>query len=271
MKEGRSVEKQTILFNLDDTLAYCNRYFNQVTEVFTDHMMKWFDSVTKEEIKQKQLEIDLAAISQHGLRSDRYPESFVGTYEYFCDLTGKAKKQSDMDFLRELGFEVFKIPVEPIPYMDETLKRLKDAGHEMYLHTGGDEENQRRKITQLELTTYFEHRIFISEHKDTTALADILKTIDANPEITWMVGNSLRTDILPAIEKDINAIFIPAETEWKYNEVEVNVEPKRAFFKINTLREVPDVIHKHVLGEGHSKADLFSNEGSYYQAEKEDW
>ncbi len=244
---SETVEKQTILFNLDDTLAYCNRYFNQVIGKFVYQMTNWFNFLTKEEIRQKQLEIDLDAISRHGLRSDRFPESFIDTYKYFCDLTGKEKKKNDIEFLRELGFEVFKVPVEPVPFMNETLNRLKDEGHELYLHTGGDEVNQRRKITQLELTTYFEHRIFISEHKDTTALSDILKTIDADPEVTWMVGNSLRTDIVPALEKDLNAIYIPAETEWKYNEVEVTAEPKGAYFTLNTLREVPDAIHNHIL------------------------
>ncbi|AGK53695.1 Haloacid dehalogenase-like hydrolase [Bacillus sp. 1NLA3E] len=269
-KEGRKMEKQTILFNLDDTLAYCNRYFNQVIGMFVDQMTTWFDSLTREEIRQKQLEIDLEAISAHGLRSDRFPESFVNSYYYFCDLTGKEKKKSNIEFLRELGFKVFKIPVEPLPFMNETLKRLKDEGHELYLHTGGDEANQRRKIAQLELTTYFDHRIFISEHKDTTALSDILKTIDADPEITWMIGNSLRTDIVPALEKELNAIYIPAEIEWQYNEVEVKVEPKGAYFTLNTLSEVPDAIGHHILKEGRFKNNYDQVYDTDYRKEKED-
>lgn len=240
------MQKQNILFNLDDTLSYCNRYFNRVIDEFADQMMAWFDSITDEDIKQKQLQLDVAAISEHGLKSDRFPESFVGTYKYYCDLTGREKKKDEIQYLRELGFKVFAIPVEPIPYMNETLQRLKEEGHELYLHTGGDEANQRRKISQLELTTYFEHRIFISEHKDTTALSDILKTIKANPNVTWMVGNSLRTDIVPALEMDIHAIYIPAESEWKYNMVEVNVEHSSAFITVDSLQEVPDVIYKRI-------------------------
>ncbi|WP_051317286.1 HAD family hydrolase [Ectobacillus panaciterrae] len=253
------MQKQNILFNLDDTLVHCNRYFNQVIEKFADQMTTWFDLLTKEEVKQKQLEIDLESINEHGLRSDRFPESFVGAYKHFCDLTGKKQNKSDIESLRELGFEVFKIPVEPLPYMNETLQQLKEAGHELYLHTGGDESNQRRKIAQLELITYFEHRIFISEHKDTTALSDILKTIDADPKITWMVGNSLRTDIVPALEKEINAIYLPAETEWKYNVVEVEVEPKGAFLTLNSLHEVPDAIHKHIMEEDQFRNNIPSN------------
>ncbi|KKI92824.1 HAD family hydrolase [Bacillus sp. SA1-12] len=238
--------KQNILFNLDDTLSFCNRYFSQVIDEFAELMTTWFESVNKEEIKQKQLQIDIAAISQHGLKSERFPESFVGTYNHFCDITGKVKKKDEIHYLRELGFKVFQIPVEPIPFMSETLQRLKEEGHELYLHTGGDEANQRRKIAQLELTTYFEHRIFISEHKDTTALSDILKTIKANPKVTWMVGNSLRTDIVPALEMNIHAIYIPAESEWQYNVVDVNVDHSSAYLTVNSLQEVPDVISEQI-------------------------
>ncbi|MFS0638498.1 HAD family hydrolase [Mesobacillus foraminis] len=130
------MQKQTILFNLDDTLAYCNRYFAQVIDKFAEQMTVWFDSVSIDEFKRKQLEIDIKAIGKHGLASARFPESFVGTYNYFCDLMGREKEKEETDYLRQLGNQVFEIPVEPIPYMNETLTALKEEGHELYLHTG---------------------------------------------------------------------------------------------------------------------------------------
>lgn len=263
------MEKQTILFNLDDTLVYCNRYFNRVIGAFHDQMTSWFDSISKEEIKKKQLEIDLNSIDKYGLTSRRFPESFVGTYQYFCSITGKKANTLEIDFLRELGSQVFKIPVEPVPLMNETLQELKAAGHELYLHTGGDEENQWRKISQLELTTYFEHRIFISEYKDVTALADILKTIHADRKSTWMVGNSLKTDIKPALEMKINAIFIPAESEWEFDAVTFKVEPKRAFFTLESLQEVPNTIHNHILNEEKRKNLLTSKYDPHPPKKKE--
>jgi putative hydrolase of the HAD superfamily len=266
----RKMQKQNILFNLDDTLVYCNRYFNQAVESFAHQMTAWFEHVPAEEIKRKQLELDLESINEYGLSSVRFPESFVGTYKYFCELTGKEKKKSDIEHVRELGFRVFKTPVEPIPYMDETLQKLKEEGHELYLHTGGDEANQWRKITQLELTTYFEHRIFISEYKDTTALSDILKTIDADPKKTWMIGNSLRTDIVPALEKHINAIYIPGESEWKYDVVDVKVHPKGAFFTVDSLRKVPEVIHKYLRKEGRHRNGVTSHFDAQNSNKKEE-
>jgi hypothetical protein len=76
------MQKQNIIFNLDDTPVYSNRYFNQVIEMFADQMTTWFATYTKEEIKLKQLEIDLESINKYGLTSARFPESFVGTYNY---------------------------------------------------------------------------------------------------------------------------------------------------------------------------------------------
>lgn len=71
------MKKQNILFNLDDTLSYCNRYFNLVIDEFTDQMMSWFDLITEEDIKQKQLQLDLAAISEHGLKSIGFPSHLL--------------------------------------------------------------------------------------------------------------------------------------------------------------------------------------------------
>lgn len=234
--------KLNIIFNLDDTLIHGNKYFMQVINQFTDQMIRWFPSVSREDIKKKQLHIDIEKVDKYGLTLDHFPQSFVDTYAFYCEETGRQQKEEDILLLRELGYSVFDMPVEPLPDMYETLERLKGQGHELYLHTGGEEENQRRKITQLELATYFENRIFISKRKDTTALSDIMKTTKFDPAITWMVGNSLRTDILPALELGVHAIYIPPEKEWEYNMVEIHIEPKAAFLQLGSLKEVPDAI-----------------------------
>lgn len=53
------MQKQTLLFNLDDTLVHCNKYFRDTINAFVAQLQEWFEKLTKEEIKQKQLEIDL--------------------------------------------------------------------------------------------------------------------------------------------------------------------------------------------------------------------
>jgi putative hydrolase of the HAD superfamily len=263
------MQKQNIIFNLDDTLIQCNQYFNQVINQFAEQMTEWFESLTKEEIKQKQLEIDIESVEKNGLTTEHFPQSFVDTYLHYCELTGKRKEDDDIELLRKLGRSVFEIAVEPLPNMYKTLKQLKEEGHELYLHTGGEEANQRRKISQLELAVYFEHRVFISKHKDTTALTDILKTMDFDREKTWMIGNSLRTDILPALELGINTIYIPAKAEWEYNKIEVNVEPKGAFLTLTSLNEVPEAMNNYINQEEYNNIHSLSANYDFHNQQEE--
>lgn len=238
--------KQNIIFNLDDTLIECNKYFNLVNDRFAAMMAGWFKDIAPDAIKTKQMELDLVSIDKNGLTVEHLPQSFVGTYQFFCAQTGKKPQEKDVQALTDLGYSVFTIPVEPFPFMYETLQQLKEQGHDLYLHTGGEEKNQRRKIAQLQLAAYFDNRIFISRHKDLQALVKIMNQMQFDPSVTWMVGNSLRTDILPGLEQGIHVIYIPAPSEWHYNMVEINVEPKGVFLTLNSLNEVPEAIRRAV-------------------------
>lgn len=252
------MQRQNIIFNLDDTLSECNKYFNQVIEQFAQQMLEWFPNESIDEIKKEQINYDLKYVDKGGLTVDHLPQSFSSTYQHFCEKTGIAIDEMKKEQLTKLGLSVFDIPVEPLPYMYETLEQLKYGGHQLFLHTGGEEKNQRRKITQLQLAAFFDNRIFISLHKDVKALEKILSKMNFDKSVTWMVGNSLRTDIIPGLEQGINVIYIPAPNEWHYNVVEVNVEPKGAFITLQSLNEVPEAINKYV-NEQHQKNHMDIN------------
>lgn len=240
------MNKQNIIFNLDDTLIECNKYFNQVNEQFAARMRGWFEGISADAVKTKQMEYDLVSVDKNGLTVDHLPQSFIGTYLFFCKETGKTPEDAHKEELTKLGYSVFTIPVEPMPFMYETLEQLKEDGHELYLHTGGEEENQRRKIAQMRLAVYFDNRVFISKHKDEKALEKIMTEMRFDPAKTWMVGNSLRTDILPGLKQGINVIHIPAQSEWHYNNVEIDVKPKGAFLTLDRLDRVPGEIRKFI-------------------------
>ncbi|MFP7732391.1 HAD family hydrolase [Priestia aryabhattai] len=239
------MQRQTLIFNLDDTLVHCNKYFRDTINHFVAQLQEWFENLTKEEIKKKQLEIDLKSIETYGLHSSRFPESLVATYLFFSEQTNQDIREDRVEKVKKIGQSVFEVPVEPLPDMYEVLDNLKEQGHNLYLHTGGDEENQSRKIVQLELAKYFEKRVFISEHKNTPALKEILNQINYDPKKTWMIGNSLKTDIRPAVEVGIHAIHVPSELEWSYNQVEIDIKPKGNLITVNSLMEVPEIIQKH--------------------------
>lgn len=241
------MNNQIIFFDLDDTLVHCNKYFHLVIEQFADQMKTWFSGydISQEQIKQKQLELDIASVHLHGFIKEHFPQSFVDTYEYFADIEGRIKSKKEIFWLRQLGYSVYEQDIEPYPYMNETLQDLKKRGHELYLYTGGDVAIQQKKVKQMGLEPFFNNRIIITQHKTTTFLESILIKEQFDRTKTWMIGNSIRTDVLPALETGIHAIYIPAVTEWQYNIAEIHAKPKGAFLKLSALHQVPEAIHSY--------------------------
>jgi putative hydrolase of the HAD superfamily len=241
------MNQQTLILDLDDTLIHCNKYFKEAGQKFFKQIKEWFKSLSIEEIKQKQLEFDLKSVEKHGLHSSGYVESLVNTYKYYCERFRRGFKANEIEKVREIGQSVFKREVEPFPNMYEVLNKLKDEGHQLYLFTGGDEENQQRKIDQLDLEPYFKNGIFIYQHKNKKALNKVLKSINTDIKSTWMIGNSLKTDIMPAIELGINAVFIPSEIEWCYNIVDIEMMQQGTLAELPSLLDLPVFLREHTF------------------------
>ncbi|PZT53888.1 HAD family hydrolase [Paenibacillus silvae] len=240
--------KQHILFDLDDTLVYCNKYFNLVLGEFFENMMQWFDGhpLTTQQIREKQLEIDVTGVNKVGFASHHFPQSLIDTYRYFSQRYARPTSTKEETYLSKLGMSVYTQEVEPYPHMVETLEDLKSAGHSLYLYTGGETVIQQRKIDQMKLSIYFDDRIYIRQHKNIEALEGILASGTFDRRATWMIGNSLRTDIMPAVNAGIQSIYIKQPNEWQYNIVELQPNPEVSMYTITALEEVPKVIHENI-------------------------
>lgn len=241
--------RQTILFDLDDTLVHCNKYFDIVIQQFLDTMMTWFApwKLPAEDIRAVQVRIDIAGVQDNGFQSEHFPRSFIHTYEHFCTLTGRTPSADETELLWKLGLSVYEFEIEPYPGMIDTLDRLRDEGHELFLYTGGEQVIQQRKIAQMKLSDYFGERIFIRRHKTADALSSIVREQDFRIESTWMIGNSLRTDVIPALLSGLNAIYLKQANEWAFNIVDIDAEPNGAFETIEQLTDVPRVIRNWIL------------------------
>lgn len=238
------MKPQTILFDLDDTLIHCNKYFEAVLQQFSDLMSTWFagSRITSEDIREKQLEIDIAGVKIHGFTTDHFPLSLVKTYEFFADAAGRLKDKMEEEELLALGRSAYNQQVEPYPHMVETLDRLKADGHELFLYTGGVPTVQEKKIKAVRLEPYFGKGVFVRQHKTVHDLETIVRQEQFDRGRTWMIGNSMRTDVVPALEAGLHCIYIPAVLEWQYNIVEMTSKPKGAFLKLKSLLQVPPAI-----------------------------
>ncbi|MFD0697605.1 HAD family hydrolase [Paenibacillus sp. GCM10027628] len=242
------MREQTILFDLDDTLVHCNKYFDFVIDQFVDLMLTWFSghALTPKDIKQKQLEIDLAGVHIHGFMPDRFPKSFVETYQWFAEHYNRPANPQEESWLLQLGHTVYEYTVEPYPQMNETLESLQQAGHKLFLYTGGDASIQMKKVRDCGLDTYFDDRIFVTLHKTKSFMQSLLQEQRLDRHHTWMIGNSVKTDVLPALHAGIHAIHIPVAQDWEYNNAKIDIAPKGAFLQLNSLQEVPEAIQDYI-------------------------
>ncbi|WP_410511038.1 HAD family hydrolase [Paenibacillus sp. BR2-3] len=235
---------QQVIFDLDDTLVHCNKYFDLILGQYFEMMSDWFKDFgpTTGELRSKQVEIDVETVSASGLASDNFPKSLIATYRFFCTKFGRPAEAFQEQQLMKLGLSVYDQEIEAYPGMVETLDTLKQEGHNLYLYTGGDDTIQKRKIEQMKLDAYFDDRIFIRKHKNVESLEEILASHQFDRKRTWMIGNSLRTDVLPAVTAGINSIYLKQQNEWLYNLIELQREMQQAVMTISSIREVPPVI-----------------------------
>lgn len=247
-------ERQQLIFDLDDTLIHCNKFFDLILEQFAELLVDWFNDspVTAAEIRDKQIEIDVAGVHQIGFASAHFPESLVETYRYFSRIYDRKALPEEEQRLMKLGLSVYEYPVEPYPGMVETLNLLRSQGHELLLYTGGEAAIQQRKIDQMKLAEFFADRIYIRQHKNAEALEEILRSRVFDRTGTWMIGNSLRTDIMPAIAAGIRSIYVKRPNEWSYNIVELNPEQHAPTVTVSSLEEVPRVIFESLRAAARS-------------------
>jgi putative hydrolase of the HAD superfamily len=244
--------KQHLFFDLDDTLVHCNIYFHEVLNEFAARMCETFASsgLTREAVLAKQSEIDIAGVRIHGFKSDHFPQSLVDTYRHFCGRFGESPSAEEERSLWRLGLSVYERDVEPYPHMEETLESLAAQGHVLHLYTGGDAFVQRRKIRRLRLERYFDRRVYIRTHKRLDDLRAILAEVGCDPAHTWMIGNSVRTDVLPALACGLNVLYMKRPNEWVYNVLPIDVPPRGVFLTLQSLADIPPVIRRHAEAAG---------------------
>ena len=239
-------QKQQLIFDLDDTLIYCNKHFMFALDQFCSMMHCWFSEhrIDSACIKQKQLQLDTNKVSQFGFSSAHFPESLVETYDYFCERCNRTAYTQERRAVYRLGMNVYEHNVEPYPAMNEVLDALREAGHVLYLYTGGEAIIQQRKINALKLSTYFENRIFIRQHKNAEALEQILHSSAFDRNVTWMIGNSIRTDIMPAVRAGIHSIYIKHPNEWSFNVTDLEINTDVRMHTITCLDEIIDLFRQ---------------------------
>ena len=198
---------QFLLIDADDTLWENNIYFERAFDefvAFLDH-----SAMTPTQVRAVLDEIEDANAKIHGYGSLNFGRNLRQCYRHLAE---RAIRDEDLRIVAAFAERILECPMEVIDGVPETLEYLCGR-HDLTLFTKGNPEEQRLKIDRSGLGRYFVHTAIVKE-KDTAAYRRLVGERGLDAGRTWMIGNSPKSDINPAMEAGLNAVFIPHAHTW---------------------------------------------------------
>ena len=197
----------TLLIDADDTLWENNIYFEEVIDAFCGLIEARGGS--REAAREA-----LYAIERVRTRTNGYGvKNFHGSLrQTCCELLGD-DHATEVAEIEKLCASLARRRVAILPEVEETLRELSGR-HRMILFTKGDLDDQLQKVQRSGLGRYF-HRVDVVREKDTGSYVDAAMRHGFRADAAWMVGNSPKSDILPALDAGLGAVFIPHERTWE--------------------------------------------------------
>lgn len=233
--ENCAMNTSAIIFDGDDTLWDTMPLYAAAKDRFYARMGDLgFD---RQQVPKVFEETDLLNLRTHGFARSRFPTSMIDTYTHFCTSHGQAPSESVQEELWNIGDAVFSSTPPTLPGAEEVLRHLAHR-YKLYLMTKGDPEVQHQRVEASGLRHFFD-RVFIVPHKGTEDFARVVADLHLDPRQVWSVGNSLKSDINPALAAGLSAVWIPYHT-WDA-EVDQIVDSPR-LFEVNDLPACLEVL-----------------------------
>lgn len=224
----------TLILDADDTLWESNIFYEQTIQTFARRMAQ--EGFDPHRARETLSQVEHERIPIYGYAPQEFVQSLVLTYHRLCQEDGRTPEPEVEAEIEALGRQVVEHPIILMEGVPETLACLRPHCR-LFLLTKGDPQVQMSKIERSGLARYFE-AVHIVPEKGPDVLRDLLARYNLDPAWTWMVGNSPRSDINPALEAGIGAIHIPYHTPWAFEETPI-ADPQC----VVTLHRFSDLIH----------------------------
>ena len=220
-----------IAFDADDTLWSNQPHFDQVEARLFEIMAHCGDAA--------RISTQLNAVQRRNMQLFGYgAKSFMlSMIETVIQLTDGAVTGADVQQILDMGKDLLRYPIEPLPGVVEVLTELRRRGHRLLLLTKGDLFDQESKLARSGLGDFFDHVEVVSE-KDEATYRRLLTRYGATAENFVMVGNSLKSDILPVARLGFRAIHVPYHANWIFEHVEPGQLAGLEFHTVQDVREV---------------------------------
>ena len=200
-------DRQHLIFDADDTLWENNRYFEAAFRDFVEFLNH--EHLSHAEIQEVLDTIQRQNIHLNGYGARSFARSLRETFQH---ITNVEDDDPLLDDAQRYGLRILEQDMDPIAGVEETLDALRPH-HDLIMLTKGDPDEQRAKIARSGIEHYFDEVLIVTE-KTTATYLQTIESARLDPLRTWMIGNSPRSDINPALKAGINAVFIPHELTW---------------------------------------------------------
>ena len=224
---------KVIAFDADDTLWVNEPFFREAEEKFCSLLE---DFMPAHAILKELYRTEIQNLALYGYGIKGFMLSMIETAMRISD---QKVPVSLVEKILSIGQEMLQKPVELLPGVEEVLTSL-NGDYRMVLATKGDLVDQERKLRKSGLEKYF-HHIEIMSEKRVEDFAKLIRHLDVAPEDFLMLGNSLKSDILPVLELGAYAIHIPFHVTWIHEQVDHEISHER-FHTVENISLATEVI-----------------------------
>ncbi len=221
-------------FDADDTLWMNESYFRETEEIFYN-LLSGYSS--KEIISGELLNREVQNLNLYGYSAKGFILSMIETA---LDISDNKIPQSSISEIIQLGKDLINKPLVLLDGVQDTLEYLYGKGIKLILVTKGDLLDQQRKLKNSCLDNYFHHIEIMSDKKDDD-YRKLLSHLRIEPEDFLMIGNSLKSDIIPVLNIGGFGIHIPFHTTWKH-EVSGKIIENKAFKELGRISDIKKLL-----------------------------
>lgn len=221
---------KVIAFDADDTLFINEPYFQETEEKFCALMS---DYLSHQGLSQALFKTEIDNLDLYGYGIKGYVLSMI---EAAMRISNNTISMEVIEKIIVLGKELLQKPIELLDGVEDTLKALHGK-YKLVVATKGDLKDQQRKLHDSGLGPYF-HHIEVMADKQEVNYQKLLKRLEIEPDEFFMIGNSLKSDVLPVLAIGGHAVHIPFHTTWEHEKISHKV--KHPNFR--TLENISDVL-----------------------------
>ncbi len=229
--------RKVIAFDADDTLWINETYYKEAEMKFCKLMRKY---MSEEMSFQELFKTEMKNIELFGYGAKGFTLSMIETA---LRISHNEISSAAIQEIVNYGRKLMDYPMVILPGVEHVLNTLRDK-FRLIIVTKGDLMDQERKLRKSNLAEYFHHIEILSDKKQEN-YQQLLERLEIGPDNFLMIGNSLRSDILPVIKLGAFAVHIPFRENWVHeSEIEEKISSPR-FFEVENINAIPDLVTEH--------------------------